>query len=293
MAESLRGGLSLALSGFAYWAHDIGGFKAEGAAGGYALVTPKADIYKRWVPFGLLSSHSRLHGSGSYRTPWTFDDEACDVLRKFTKLKHRLEPYIRDLGIHDAAQNGYPLLRAMFLEFPSEQSCWNLDMQYMFGDKLLVAPVFDAETVDYYVPEAPGAWVNILSGEAKIGGRWYSENFDMLNLPLLLRPDVALVIGQSGHRIGEDLAKTGISIIISDSLEGKIVTPVRGRARVITVTIGVRRSENQVSIDIDCEDTIPWEVCFVGGGVGLDDLDSRPERKVSGSGNNGVVHIPL
>ncbi|HLO97518.1 MAG TPA: alpha-xylosidase, partial [Fimbriimonas sp.] len=83
MAESLRGGLSLCLSGFGFWSHDIGGFEG----------LPPADLYKRWVAFGLLSSHSRLHGSTSYRVPWIYDDAAVDVLRKFTHLKHRLLPY--------------------------------------------------------------------------------------------------------------------------------------------------------------------------------------------------------
>ena len=84
MAESLRGGLSLCLSGFGFWSHDIGGFEG----------TPPAEVYKRWIAFGLLSSHSRLHGSSSYRVPWQFDDEAVDVLRFFTKLKCRLMPYL-------------------------------------------------------------------------------------------------------------------------------------------------------------------------------------------------------
>ena len=82
MAESLRGGLSLCTSGFGFWSHDIGGFEK----------TATADLYKRWVAFGLLSTHSRLHGSESYRVPWLFDDEASEVLSFFTKLKHRLMP---------------------------------------------------------------------------------------------------------------------------------------------------------------------------------------------------------
>ncbi|HEY0866413.1 MAG TPA: alpha-xylosidase, partial [Fimbriimonas sp.] len=82
MAESLRGGLSLCMSGFGFWSHDIGGFEGR----------PPAELYKRWVAFGLLSSHSRLHGSTSYRVPWIYDEEAVDVLRFFTKLKHRLMP---------------------------------------------------------------------------------------------------------------------------------------------------------------------------------------------------------
>ncbi|KPV48368.1 alpha-glucosidase, partial [Kouleothrix aurantiaca] len=84
MAESLRGGLSLGLSGFGFWSHDIGGFEGM----------PPAALYKRWVAFGLMSSHSRLHGSSSYRVPWLFDEEAVDVLRTFTNLKCRLMPYL-------------------------------------------------------------------------------------------------------------------------------------------------------------------------------------------------------
>lgn len=76
MAESLRGGLSLCMSGFGFWSHDIGGFES----------TATADVYKRWVAFGLLSSHSRLHGSSSYRVPWLYDEEACDVVRFLLNL---------------------------------------------------------------------------------------------------------------------------------------------------------------------------------------------------------------
>ena len=84
MGENLRGGLSLGMSGFGYWSHDIGGFEG----------TPDPAVYKRWIAFGLLSSHSRLHGSASYRVPWLLDEEAVDVLRTFTKLKARLMPYL-------------------------------------------------------------------------------------------------------------------------------------------------------------------------------------------------------
>ena len=84
MAETLRGGLSLSLGGFGFWSHDISGFES----------TAPADIYKRWCQFGLLSSHSRLHGSSSYRVPWMFDEEACDILREFVNLKCRLMPYL-------------------------------------------------------------------------------------------------------------------------------------------------------------------------------------------------------
>ena len=145
MAQSLRAGLSLTSSGFGFWSHDSGGF--EGAF-------PDLAVYKRWVAFGMLGSHSRLHGSTVYRVPWLFDEEdekngvalvpgqtAVDVVREFTKLKLELMPYVYQLGLQPHA-NGTPVMRSMFVEFPDDPACRTLDRQYMFGPSMLVAPVF-------------------------------------------------------------------------------------------------------------------------------------------------------
>src|SRR4029077_12826397 len=120
MAQMLRGGLSLGMTGFGYWSHDIGGFEG----------TPDAAVYKRWIAFGLLSSHSRLHGSGSYRVPWLFDEESVQVMQHFARLKNRLFPYLF-AAAHDARDRGWPMMRAMVLEFPNDPSCRYLDRQYM------------------------------------------------------------------------------------------------------------------------------------------------------------------
>lgn len=143
MAQSLRAGLSLTSSGFGFWSHDSGGF--EGAF-------PDPAVYKRWVAFGMLGSHSRLHGSTVYRVPWLFDEEdekngvalvpgqtAVDVVREFTKLKLELMPYVYQLGLQPHA-NGTPVMRSMFVEFPDDPACRTLDRQYMFGPSMLVAP---------------------------------------------------------------------------------------------------------------------------------------------------------
>lgn len=145
MAQSLRADLSLTSSGFGFWSHDIGGF--EGAF-------PDPAVYKRWVAFGMLGSHSRLHGSTVYRVPWLFDEEdekngvalvpgqtAVDVVREFTKLKLELMPYVYQLGLQPHV-NGTPVMRSMFVEFPDDPACRTLDRQYMFGPSMLVAPVF-------------------------------------------------------------------------------------------------------------------------------------------------------
>jgi len=189
MAESLRAGLSLALCGFGFWSHDISGFEATAAP----------DLYKRWVQFGLLSSHSRLHGSSSYRVPWLFDKEADEVVKYFTKLKCTLMPYIY-LKAVESHESGIPVLRPMIMEFPDDPACRCLDMQYMLGDRLLVAPVFNAEgTAEFYVPDG-GVWTDYISGKKYEGGRWYKEKYDYMSLPLLVRPDTILPIGGRDNR---------------------------------------------------------------------------------------------
>jgi alpha-D-xyloside xylohydrolase len=181
MAETLRGGLSLGLCGFGFWSHDIGGFEG----------TPNAALFKRWLAFGLLSSHSRLHGSTSYRVPWSVDEESAEVCRFFTDLKARLLPYILKAA-QEASKKGIPVLRAMFLEFPDDQSCAYLDRQYMLGPDLLVAPVFSEDgEVSYYLPE--GEWKQLLTGETVQGGRWISEKHGYLSMPLLVRPGKELI----------------------------------------------------------------------------------------------------
>ena len=169
MAESLRGGLSLGLSGFGFWSHDMGGFEG----------TPPVAVYKRWLAFGLLSSHSRLHGNQSYRVPWLFDEEAVNVLRKFTKLKSCLMPYLFARAL-EAREKGTPLMRAMLLEFPDDPTCDYLDRQYMLGESLLVAPVFSEDnTVSYYLPT--GRWTNFFTGEIITGPGWQRETHDFMS----------------------------------------------------------------------------------------------------------------
>jgi alpha-D-xyloside xylohydrolase len=175
MAESLRGGLSLGLSGFGYWSHDIGGFEGN----------PDPNVFKRWLAFGLLSSHSRLHGNESVRVPWAFDEEAVDVTRTFVKLKQKLMPYLLETS-KSAHLHGTPMMRAMLLEFPGDRTCWNLDQQYMFGSDLLVAPVFSATgEVEFYLPT--GEWTNFFTGAKEQGGRWIREQHGFQSLPLYVR----------------------------------------------------------------------------------------------------------
>jgi len=188
MAETLRGGLSLALSGFAFWSHDIGGFEG----------TPDAGVFKRWVAFGLLSSHSRLHGSSSYRVPWEVDDEAVEVTRQFAELKMSLMPYLWAAS-RDATATGIPLMRPMQLAFPGDPGVAYLDRQYMLGPDILVAPVFTATgEVDFYLPQ--GSWTSLLTGEVVAGGGWRRETHGFDSLPLYVRSGAIIPRGSRRDR---------------------------------------------------------------------------------------------
>ena len=188
MAESLRGGLSLAASGFGFWSHDIGGFEGR----------PDPAVFKRWIPFGLLCTHSRLHGSDSYRVPWLFDEESVEVLRRFTSLKMQLMPYLYGQAVA-AHQTGMPVLRPMAAEFPDDPACAHLDRQYMLGDRVLVAPVFTASgETSYYLPA--GTWTHLQTGATVRGSRWVHEVCDFTTVPVYVRPGSVLPLGARNDR---------------------------------------------------------------------------------------------
>lgn len=188
MSETLRGGLSLCSSGFGFFSHDMGGFEA----------TAPADVYKRWCAFGLLSTHSRLHGSTSYRVPWVYDEdgdtEACDVLRHYTVLKGRLMPYLW-VQANKTHTEGVPMMRSMIIAFSDDTACKYLDQQYMLGDNLCIVPVMNEEGIaEFYVPDN-GTWTDIQSGETYEGGKYYTRKCDYFQTPILARPNSIVTYG--------------------------------------------------------------------------------------------------
>ena len=189
MWETLRGGLSLCLSGFGFFSHDISGFESTG--------TP--DLYKRWTAFGLMSTHSRYHGNSSYRVPWNYDEESCDVARHFVELKGRLMPYLFANAVN-THKTGVPMMRAMVIDFGYDRAALPVDTQYMLGDSLLVAPVFNEEGVcEFYLPTG-GIWTDIQTGEQLPGGSWYTRKYDYFGMPLYARPGSIIVYGDfKGH----------------------------------------------------------------------------------------------
>lgn len=222
---------------------------------------PTPALFKRWVQFGLLSSHSRLHGSTSYRVPWDYGDEAVAVTRSFTRLKHRLMPYLYGAAVQ-ARDTGTPVMRAMVLEFPDDPSCQTLDRQYMLGDDLLVAPVLSEDgRVDYYVPA--GIWTHLLTGERISGPGWRRETHGFDTLPLLARPGAVIPFGALDEGPEYDWA---------DAVTLRVHTPADGSETVTAIpapdgsgpaaVFTTRRQGGDIIVETGSR--LPWNVVLVG-----------------------------
>ena len=242
MAESLRGGLSLCMSGFGFWSHDIGGFES----------TSTPDVYKRWAAFGLLSSHSRLHGSTSYRVPWLYDEESCDVVRFFTKLKCSIMPYLFKIS-YDASTKGIPVMRSMILENQDDPTCRYLDRQYMLGDNILVAPIFNSEGIaEYYLPE--GKWTNFISGKVYEGGRWIRENHGYLSIPMMVKENSIIPVGAVDTVPNYDFGKD-VTLNVFNLVENKeaFVEVVNENSDVVLKAKALKVN-NTITFDVEAND---------------------------------------
>jgi len=189
MAGNLRGALSAAWSGFAFWANDIGGFyvrdldRAEDE--GFGIERPEPELFIRWMQYGLLCSHCRFHGILG-REPWLYGDDAVRIARDFIALRTRLRPYLLRCA-QEAADTGVPVMRPVALEFPGDRGAHGVDTEYLLGPSLLVAPVLQpGGRVDVYVP--PGSWTDHFTGERFQGPAWVRHDGVPLDrLPLLVR----------------------------------------------------------------------------------------------------------
>lgn len=243
MAESLRGGLSLCMSGFGFWSHDIGGFES----------TSTPDVYKRWAAFGLLSSHSRLHGSTSYRVPWLYDEESCDVVRFFTKLKCSIMPYLFKTS-YDTSIKGLPVMRSMILENQDDPTCRYLDRQYMLGDNILVAPIFNEEGIaEYYLPE--GKWTNFITGKVYEGGRWVRENHGYLSIPMMVKENSIIPVGAVDTVPNYDFGKD-VTLKVFNLVENKeaYVEVVNENASVV-LRAKALKVNNTITFDVEAKES--------------------------------------
>lgn len=157
MLGDLRGGLSFGLSGFSFWSHDMGGF----------VTKSPDDLYRRWLPFGFLSSHTRAHGAPPTE-PWLISESFTKAFRQSAEMKYKLMPYVYAQA-KDCSERGLPMVRALLVEFPDDPGAWFVEDEYMFGSQILVAPLLESgKSRMCYLPA--GKWIDYQSGKVYNGG---------------------------------------------------------------------------------------------------------------------------
>ncbi|MEP6732002.1 MAG: TIM-barrel domain-containing protein [bacterium] len=216
MAAELRGGLSFGLSGFTYWSHDVGGFVNR---------APR-DLYRRWLAFGVLTSHTRTHGAPP-REPWEYDPAMVTDFQNALGLKYSLMPYIYSQA-HVASSRGWPMLRTLFFEYPSDPTSWLVEDEYMFGANLLVAPMFEDAATSRRVYVPPGTWIDYQTGRAYEGGRWHEIASGTVPIVLLVKNHSVLAqvaVAQSTSAI--DWKNVELKVFTTDGgvSEGTFITP--------------------------------------------------------------------
>ena len=174
MAAELRGGLSFGLSGFTYWSHDVGGFVNR---------VPR-DLYRRWLGWGVLTSHTRAHGAPP-REPWEYDEAFVEDYRRMVELKYSLMPYIYAQA-KSSSDHGFPMLRTLFFEYPNDPTSWLIEDEYVFGSDLLVAPLIEEGTSrKVYLP--PGSWIDYQTGKVYRGAEWHQISSGQIPVVLLVK----------------------------------------------------------------------------------------------------------
>lgn len=200
MASELRGGLSFGLSGFTFWSHDIGGFAAK---------TPE-ELYRRWMPFGMLTSHSRCHGNPP-KEPWEYSAAFMDDFRRADEMKYKLMPYVYAQA-KDSSERGLPMVRALFVEYPNDPGSWMVEDEYLFGSDILVAPLLEANATgrDVYLP--PGQWIDYQTGKAYSGG-WQNIQAGVIPVVMLVR-DGAVIAHMKLAQSTKDMDWANLDLVV-------------------------------------------------------------------------------
>jgi alpha-D-xyloside xylohydrolase len=193
LRRQIPAGLNIGLAGIPWWTTDIGGFK-EGNVNSPSF----RELLVRWFQFGVFSPVFRLHGvrqpvsgqgaeqTGAPNEVWSFGDSNYEILRHFLFLRERLRPYVM-AQMKVAHESGLPPMRPLFVNFPADETAWEVEDQFLFGDDILVAPVIKegAREREVYLP--PGAtWRDAWTG-AEAGPGWITAPAPLEIIPAYIR----------------------------------------------------------------------------------------------------------
>ncbi|MBN1415436.1 MAG: alpha-xylosidase [Bacteroidales bacterium] len=246
MAATLRGGLSLGICGFSFWSHDVGGFVRK---------TPEA-LYRRWTPFGMLTSHVRSHGAPP-KEPWEYSKDFLNTFREADNMRYMLMPYIYAQA-KDCTEKGLPMVRALFIEFPDDPGSWLIDNEYLFGSDILVAPLFEETTFrDVYLP--PGEWTDYQTGKQYSGG-WHSIEAGRIPVVMLIREGTVIAhikLAQST----QFMDWSEINLVAFPDVSGRAKGLIYLPGSETTKQISVQKTKEKFKLDSDPSDgKVRWSI---------------------------------
>ena len=181
MKSQISAGLNFSLSGIPYWTQDVGGFSVEKrymaaqSAGGPDLDEWR-ELQARWHEWGAYCPIYRAHGQWPFREPWNVAPEgspAYEAICSSIRDRYSLLPYIYTLASRTWFDD-YTIMRAMAMDFGDDPVCRKLSDQYMFGDALLVCPVYEygCRSRRLYLPA--GRWYEVHGGGVfESEGAWF------------------------------------------------------------------------------------------------------------------------
>ena len=238
MAASLRAGLSLGLCGFSFWSHDIGGF---------VHMTPE-ELYKRWLAFGMFTSHSRCHGAPP-KEPWEYSEEFTEEFRAIVEVKYRLMPYVYGQA-KECAELGYPMVRTLFFEYPDDPTSWYIEDQYLFGSDLLVAPLFEPDEDGRRVYLPPGYWIDYQTHRVYEGSRWHQIEAGSIPVIVLVRDGAVIPeipVAQSTKWMDWSKLKLRVFSYDATTARGLVCVPGEGLEEVEIDVKGVAEGSREVA----------------------------------------------
>ncbi len=227
MLSTLRGGLSFGLSGFPFWSHDMGGFVQS---------TPE-DLYRRWLPYGFLTSHTRAHGAPPTE-PWLYNADFCKYFRQNAEMKYQLMPYVYAQA-KNCTETGLPMLRALFIEYPDDPGAWLVEDEYLFGSDILVAPLFEnTDSRQVYLP-GKTKWIDYQTGKIYASG-WNEIKIEGAIECVILVRDGAIIptakLAQSTDKIDWTTLEGKIFIAEATEATGLLCLPENNELKKLTTS---------------------------------------------------------
>ena len=203
MRNQLAAGLNMGMAGIPWWTTDIGGFH-----GGDPDDPAFRELFVRWFQWGTFCPVMRLHGDREPRQPqfgttggaaccsgaanevWSYGEEVYKICEKYMRMREEMREYTREL-MRETHETGAPVMRTLFYEFPEDKTCWEVEDEYMYGGRYLVAPVLEAgvKSRRVYLP-AGCSWQLQETGEVYAGGKWADIPVTLETMPVFIRIEI-------------------------------------------------------------------------------------------------------